>query len=683
AREIKPDGTTKRSQRFSRLAAAPQRTHSPPRGVGAEIGVRTLSPPQAMGRLALILLLPQVLATLGGLGGSRVDEAKCNRTRQAMCGEKCIPVTWLCNGEQECPDGTDEQCEVLTACPGQKIQCPGSSLCRDARELCDAPEDCEEGSYEGRCPQSHCLPGQWQCKNRVCVADGWKCDGTNNCGDSSDEDVCAFCPEGMVRCDEGKCILESLMCDGKADCTDGTDEPTTCGKNCSKINGGCTGQCSDTTWGVRCSCGPGWQLQQDGQNCGDVDECSMAYSPCGQLCHNTPGSYSCECVQGYQLYNGTDCQVTDDAVKILTAADGELGVLNHRTGIYETLLPIKSKPTSIAYDLERSMYFWVDEVLNMFVLGKLKSVPLYPELRAVNSISLDWFTGQLYWASSFARVICAGLSDGRGYVKILEKDLVPQQLIVFPARKYLYWVNQGERDMRTIETAGMDGSDRKVLAVVTMEEPIGLSLDHVTDRLYWISKYKKSIETVKVDGRGRHTFPEVFLEDEHPLGLVVFENSFFWANKIQLFHTSPRTPQERVVLLNASISAFSVLHKSQQPKSRYPVCVPGACSHLCLLSPVRPKGYKCVCPEGMFLLPSGTCSELKLVFSSGKHLYLLKVGFMGTAIERTLLQEHPWNIYLLDIDWKRNTIYWTNAQGYLFYSTSYSGEKQKFGQSIQ
>ncbi|XP_037382568.1 prolow-density lipoprotein receptor-related protein 1-like [Talpa occidentalis] len=599
AREIKPDGTTKRSQRFSRLAAAPQRTHSPPRGVGAEIGVRTLSPPQAMGRLALILLLPQVLATLGGLGGSRVDEAKCNRTRQAMCGEKCIPVTWLCNGEQECPDGTDEQCEVLTACPGQKIQCPGSSLCRDARELCDAPEDCEEGSYEGRCPQSHCLPGQWQCKNRVCVADGWKCDGTNNCGDSSDEDVC------------------------------------------------------------------------------DVDECSMAYSPCGQLCHNTPGSYSCECVQGYQLYNGTDCQVTDDAVKILTAADGELGVLNHRTGIYETLLPIKSKPTSIAYDLERSMYFWVDEVLNMFVLGKLKSVPLYPELRAVNSISLDWFTGQLYWASSFARVICAGLSDGRGYVKILEKDLVPQQLIVFPARKYLYWVNQGERDMRTIETAGMDGSDRKVLAVVTMEEPIGLSLDHVTDRLYWISKYKKSIETVKVDGRGRHTFPEVFLEDEHPLGLVVFENSFFWANKIQLFHTSPRTPQERVVLLNASISAFLVLHKSQQPKSRYPVCVPGACSHLCLLSPVRPKGYKCVCPEGMFLLPSGTCSELKLVFSSGKHLYLLKVGFMGTAIERTLLQEHPWNIYLLDIDWKRNTIYWTNAQGYLFYSTSYSGEKQK------
>ena len=57
--------------------------------------------------------------------------------------------------------------------------------------------------------------------------------------------------------------------------------------------------------------------------------------------------------------------------------------------------------------------------------------------------------------------------------------------------RYLYWVNQGQRGVRTIETAGMDGSDRKVLAVVNTEEPVGLTLDHMTGRLYWISKYKE------------------------------------------------------------------------------------------------------------------------------------------------------------------------------------------------
>lgn len=78
----------------------------------------------------------------------------------------------------------------------------------------------------------------------------------------------------------------------------------------------------------------------------------------------------------------------------------------------------------------------------------------------------------------------------------------------------------------------------------------------------------QSIETMKVDGSGRYAFPGIFVEDEDPVGLAVFENAFFWANQTQLIRTSPSSPKEREVLLRASVSALSVLHKSQQPKSK-------------------------------------------------------------------------------------------------------------------
>lgn len=65
--------------------------------------------------------------------------------------------------------------------------------------------------------------------------------------------------------------------------------------------------------------------------------------------------------------------------------------------------------------------------------GSHLTLPL--DVSGVNSISIDWFTGQLFWASSLPNAIFAGLRDGRGYVKVLEKNMAPEQLTVFPEKR--------------------------------------------------------------------------------------------------------------------------------------------------------------------------------------------------------------------------------------------------------
>lgn len=130
--------------------------------------------------------------------------------------------------KQVCSTGVLSHCansclpERMTACPDQKVQCPGTSQCMDAWEPCDVYEDCEDGSNKAHCSQSHCLAGQWQCQNKLCVMDSWKCDGIDHCGDSSDEEAC-----GESDCTA--CILRASWTTGVALCK---MHLISCNRNC-------------------------------------------------------------------------------------------------------------------------------------------------------------------------------------------------------------------------------------------------------------------------------------------------------------------------------------------------------------------------------------------------------------------------------------------------------------------
>jgi len=78
---------------------------------------------------------------------------------------------------------------------------------------------------------------------------------------------------------------------------------------CSELTGACgpVGRCENVAGSYRCSCPPGYQLDDTGRRCVDTDECrpdpdSSTTSRCQFGCVNLVGGFRCECPVGFVHY---------------------------------------------------------------------------------------------------------------------------------------------------------------------------------------------------------------------------------------------------------------------------------------------------------------------------------------------------------------------------------------------
>lgn len=139
-----------------------------------------------------------------------VDAVKeCRQTcmmTEFLCRRSCmcVPKFTRCDGEQNCEDGEDEEeCtatsneEALHAVrvdceksPGHTI-CPRTFVCIAKDWLCDGDDDCGDFSDETHCGErASCAEDQFECLNGLCIQTTWTCDGDNDCKDFSDEMNC-------------------------------------------------------------------------------------------------------------------------------------------------------------------------------------------------------------------------------------------------------------------------------------------------------------------------------------------------------------------------------------------------------------------------------------------------------------------------------------------------------------
>ncbi|XP_076803983.1 uncharacterized protein LOC143448237 isoform X2 [Clavelina lepadiformis] len=105
--------------------------------------------------------------------------------------------------------------------------------------------------------------------------------------------------------------------------------------HCSTDNN-CPQLCVDTDSGIECACLEGFELDEDGKTCNDINECVLGTHECvvGQFCLNLEGSYNCQrlisCGTGYELTDKNTCNDIDECALNLHNCDDGFDCVNIR-----------------------------------------------------------------------------------------------------------------------------------------------------------------------------------------------------------------------------------------------------------------------------------------------------------------------------------------------------------------
>jgi len=122
----------------------------------------------------------------------------CGHERYQCKSGLCIWDSWLCDSSIDCDSGEDEEnCQYVSRkCTEQEFECVHSSGCVPLMKICDGEDNCGDGSDEWGCHNQQIQPlkpvkcSGFTCKSGECIESYKRCNLRPDCFDQSDEDNC-------------------------------------------------------------------------------------------------------------------------------------------------------------------------------------------------------------------------------------------------------------------------------------------------------------------------------------------------------------------------------------------------------------------------------------------------------------------------------------------------------------
>jgi low density lipoprotein-related protein 2 len=388
----------------------------------------------------------------------------------------------------------------------------------------------------------------------------------------------------------------------------------------SSILNRCEQTCVNTITSFRCECRNGFTLANQ-YMCRDINECVERPYVCTQLCENRPGTYACKCAQGYER-NSLDsrlCKIIGERIEanLLFTNRYYLRNITLQTNNYNLIKDGFHDATGVAYDYNHSLLFVSDATGSIHRLKLNESThtsfeTIIEQLGDVGGVAVDWIGKKLYFVLRTLRVLMVSELNGHSRAVLLNSSVLqePTSIVLDPFAGYVFFTDW--RYPAYIGRMSMDGKSFKKIVTEDVGSPIGLTIDIITQRIWWSDTHLKKIEFSNYDGLNRYA-PLYADSVVFPFDVAFYDGFIYWSDRgtDSIYSADALNGSNKTVIRQNtvhSVSQLIVYHYSLQPQGPSPCGLNHGCSHLCLIG-AGGKNYSCTCPDYFVLGSDGkTCT---------------------------------------------------------------------------